>query len=184
MTDEELVERYLAARDPADFRELVERNGPRVLRLVASVLGPFRSADAEETVQDVFLRAHERLGQFRGEARFSTWLHRIAWSVAVNRTRLLSARCRHVPVEAVLELAGPADPRADAEASQRAARVGEAVEALPDLYRTVVYLHYWQEASVAEIGALLGAPPNTVKSYLFRARERILRSLESKGAGR
>ncbi|MBK8596029.1 MAG: hypothetical protein IPN83_10670 [Holophagales bacterium] len=66
----------------------------------------------------------------------------------------------------------------------RAGDRGEAVEALPDLYRTVVYLHYWQEASVAEIGALLGAPPNTVKSYLFRARERILRVLEAKGAGR
>ncbi|MBK8596030.1 MAG: sigma-70 family RNA polymerase sigma factor [Holophagales bacterium] len=92
MTDEELVERYLKARDPADFRELVERNGPRVLRLVASILGPFRGADAEEVVQDVFLRAHERLGQFRGEARFSTWLYRIAWSVAVNRTKPLSAR--------------------------------------------------------------------------------------------
>lgn len=184
MTDEELVERYLKARDPADFRELVERNGPRVLRLVASILGPFRGADAEEVVQDVFLRAHGRLGQFRGEARFSTWLYRIAWSVAVNRTKPLSARRGHVSLDAVLDLAGPADPRADAEAAERATRVGEAVEALPDLYRTVVYLHYWQEASVAEIGALLGAPPNTVKSYLFRARERILRALEAKGAGR
>ena len=184
MTDEELVGRYLKSRDPADFRELVERHGPRVLRLVASILGPFRSADAEETAQDVFLRAHERLGQFRGEARFSTWLHRIAWSVAVNRARRLSARRGQVPLDSVLDLAGPADPRADAEAAQRAARVGEAVEALPDLYRTVVYLHYWQEASVAEISALLGAPPNTVKSYLFRARERILRALEAKGAGR
>lgn len=184
MTDEELVERYLAARDPADFRELVERNGPRVLRLVASILGPFRGVDAEETAQDVFLRAHERLAQFRREARFSTWLHRIAWSVAVNRTRSLPARRAHVPLEAALGIAGPADPGADAEAAERAARVGEAVESLPDLYRTVVYLHYWQEASVAEIGELLGAPPNTVKSYLFRARERILRALEAKGAGR
>lgn len=184
MTDEELVARYLAARDPADFRELVERNGPRVLRLVASILGPFRGVDAEETAQDVFLRAHERLAQFRGEARFSTWLHRIAWTVAANRTRLLAARRVHVPLEAALELAGPADPGADAEAAERAARVAEAVEALPDLYRTVVYLHYWQEASVAEIGDLLGAPPNTVKSYLFRARERVLRALEAKGAGR
>lgn len=182
MTDEELVERYLAARDPADFRELVERNGPSVLRLVASILGPFRGLDAEETAQDVFLRAHERLAQFRGEARFSTWLHRIAWSVSVNRTRLLSTRRAHVPLEAALDLAGPADPRADAEAAERAARVGEAVEALPDLYRAVVYLHYWQEASVAEIADLLGAPPNTVKSYLFRARERVLRTLEERGA--
>lgn len=184
MTDEELVARYLAARDPADFRELVERNAPRVLRLVASVLGPLRGADAEETAQDVFLRAHERLGQFRNEARFSTWLHRIAWSVAVNRTRLLSARRVHVPLEAALEVAGTADPGAEAEAAERAAHVAEAVEGLPDLYRTVVYLHYWQEASVAEIGDLLGAPPNTVKSYLFRARERILRVLEAKGKGR
>lgn len=164
--------------------ELVERHGPRVLRLVASVLGPSRSADAEEATQDVFLRAHERLGQFRGEARFSTWLHRVAWSVAVNARRPLSARRGHVPLEAARDLAGPADPGADAEAAERAARVCAAVDALPDLYKNVVHLHYWQEASVAEIGALLGAPPNTVKSYLFGARDRILRALEKKEAGR
>lgn len=184
MTDEELVERYRTFRDPADFRLLVERNGPRVLRLVSSILGPFRLADAEETAQDVFLRAHERLDQFRGEARFATWLHRIAYTVAVNRGRLLSMRSVHVPLDALLGLAGADDPQADAEAAERAVRVGEAVETLPDLYRAVVYLHYWQEASVTEIGELLGAPPNTVKSYLFRARERILRALEAKGMHR
>ena len=66
MTDEDLAARYAAARDPADFRELVERNAPMVLRLVSSVLGPFRDADAEETAQDVFLRVHEKIAQFRG----------------------------------------------------------------------------------------------------------------------
>ena len=180
MTDEELAARYVAARDPADFRLLTERNGPQVLRLVSSILGPFRDTDAEETAQDVFLRAHEKR-QFRGEAKFATWLYRIAWSVALNRAKLARLRKPHVSEDALQALAAIDDPYDDAVAAERASLIAEAVESLPDIYRTVVNLHYWHEAGVDEIAALLSAPPNTVKSYLFRARERLARLLSEKG---
>ena len=94
MTDEALAARFAAARDPDDFRTLVDRHGPMVLRLVSSILGPFRDTDAEEIAQDVFLRVYERIGQFRGDAKFTTWLYRLAYHVAA-RAGLSVRRRRH-----------------------------------------------------------------------------------------
>src|SRR5262245_37983453 len=181
MTDEELVRRYLADRDPADFRELVERQAPRVLRLVASVLGPYRQSDVEETVQDVFVRVHEKLDRYHGGAAFSTWLYRVAYNLALDHAKLARLRMPHFDVDALQTLAATSDPQREVIDAERAALLAEAVESLPDLYRSVVYLHYWQETPVDEIAAYLGAPANTVKSYLFRARERIARTLAQKG---
>lgn len=181
MTDEQLVARYVAARDPDDFRLVVERNAPHVLRLVSSILGPFRDTDAEETTQDVFVRVHERLDQFRGESRFATWLYRVAYRVALNRARAARLRLPHVADDALHALAADDDPRNDVLTSERASLLAAAIESLPDLYRSVVYLHYWQETTVDEISCLLDIPPNTIKSYLFRARERIARALAAKG---
>lgn len=181
MSDEELVRRYVADRDPADFRELVERHAPRVLRLVASVLGPYRQGDAEEAAQDVFVRVHQKLDTFHGGAAFATWLYRVAYNLAIDRAKLARLRLPHLDIDALHALASPSDPQREVLAGERAALLAEAVEELPDLYRSVIYLHYWQETPVDEIAALLGAPANTVKSYLFRARERIGRSLAEKG---
>ena len=179
--DAALVASYLATRDPAVFRLLVDRHGGSVLRLVSSILGPFRDTDAEDVAQDVFVRAHDKLAQFRGEAQFGTWLYRIAYSVALNRRKLARLRMPHVAVDALLDLAGPANPHAEAVAAERAAQLAAAIEILPDLYRTVIYLHYWQECSVDAIAQYLGAPENTVKSYLFRARTRLATVLTEKG---
>lgn len=176
--DESLVAGYLASREEAQFRALVERYQERVFRLVASVLGPFRDCDAEEATQDVFLRVHEKLGQFRGTAKFGTWLYRVAYSVAVNRSRAARLRMPHVDVASLPALLAVDDPFRDLAANERAAIVAAAVESLPEVYRTVVYLHYWNDAPLDEIAELLGAPIGTVKSYLFRARERLARTLE------
>ena len=181
MTDEELVARYLETRDPPLFAELVERSAPRVLRLVSSILGPNRTAEAEEAMQDVFLRAHERLAQFRGASQFATWLYRLAYNVALQRAQRAYLRLPHVPADALVTLASAVDVQSELIASERAAAVARAVDTLPDVYRTVVFLHYWQEASVDEIAEMLGTPVNTIKSYLFRARHRLGRELEKRG---
>lgn len=178
MDDEALAAGYLASREERLFRELVERYQTKVFRLVASVLGPFRDADAEEVTQDVFLRVHEKLGQFRGASKFGTWLYRLAYNVAVNRSKVARLRLPHVAVDVLHGLAAHDDPRRIVLDEERDARVAAALEALPEIYRTVVYLHYWNDASVDEIAELLGAPSGTIKSYLFRARERLARILE------
>lgn len=184
MSDEDLVRRYVADRDPADFRELVERQTPRVLRLVASVLGPYRQGEVEETVQDVFVRLHQKIDRFSGEASFGTWLYRVAYNIALDRVKLARLRLPHVDIASLPPLAAHGDPQREALDGERARLLAEAVEGLPPLYRSVVYLHYWQETPVDEIATLIGAPPNTIKSYLFRARERIARFLAEKGLTR
>jgi RNA polymerase sigma-70 factor, ECF subfamily len=179
--DGALVVNYLRTRDPTVFRVLVDRHAASVLRLVSSILGPFRDTDKEDVAQDVFVRAHDKLSQFRGEAQFGTWLYRIAYSVALNRRTLARMRLPHVAVEALAHLETPDSPHDSAVAAERASRLAAALELLPDLYRTVIYLHYWQESSVEEIAALVGAPQNTVKSYLFRGRARLAQLLKKEG---
>ena len=179
MDDEQLIAAYLETRDPGLFRELVERHEARVFRLVAAILGPFSDLGAEDVTQEIFLRVHERLGQFRGGAKFATWLHRIGWNEAIDFRSTARFRMPHVGVDVL----GARDASAEAEASerQRQERVALAMESLPDLYRTVLYLYYWDEASVEEIAELIGAPRGTVRSYLHRGRERVAKMLEKEG---
>jgi RNA polymerase sigma-70 factor (ECF subfamily) len=181
MTDEALAARYAGGRDPADFRMLVERHSARVLRLVSSVLGPFRDTDAEETAQDVFVRVHDRIAQYRGDAQFSTWLYRVAYSVALNKRKRARLRLPHVPDDVLRSLQAAGGPHDDAEAGERTAQLTAAIELLPAVYRTAIYLHYWQDTSIDDIAHLLNAPANTIKSYLFRARARLAESLQGKG---
>jgi RNA polymerase sigma-70 factor (ECF subfamily) len=171
--DEPLVAEYIRARDPELFRVLVERHQARVFRLVAGLLGPFADRDAQEVTQEVFLRAHQHLASFRGEARFSSWLYRLAYNYTLQHRRRARLRLPHVPIE---ELAArPAsDGQLEAVAErERQRRVEGLLEGLPDIYRTVVYLHYWMDASVDEIAELIAVPSGTVKSYLSRARARL-----------
>jgi len=181
VTDEELAAAYVRARDPDLFRTLVERHQARVHRLVASLLGPFADTEAQEVTQEVFVRVHERLATFRGEARFSSWLYRLAYNRALEQRRLARLRRPHVPFETIPEKATTASPLDDVLRREREDRVLRWMDGLPDLYRSTLYLHYWLDASVEEIAELLGAPTGTVKSYLSRARERLRRQAKADG---
>lgn len=172
MDEQSLVARS-RDRDDEAFRELVELYAERVHRLVASILGPFSDLDAEDVTQDVFLKVHQKLGQFRGEASFGTWLYRIAYRTALEERRAGRIRLPHVGIE-------QAD-RAVESSREDALGVARALEALPDLYRTILTLHYWMGAGVDEIAELLEMPAGTVKSHLFRARTRMRKELDGDG---
>ena len=173
MEDEPAVAEYLRGRDPEVFRTLVERHQSRVFRLVAGLLGPFADRDAQEVTQEVFLRAHQRLGSFRGEARFSSWLYRLAYNYTLQHKRRARVRLPHVPIEALDAHASSDGPLEAAAERERQRRVEQLLEGLPEVYRTVVYLHYWLDATVDETAELLAIPSGTVKSYLSRARARL-----------
>jgi len=170
--DEATVADYLRTRDPDLFRVLVERYQNRVLRLVASVLGPHADLDAQEVVQDVFVRVHEKLHSYRGEARFGSWLYRLAYNRALEHRRRARIRFPHLPLETAAEPAS-ADPLEELADRERQRIVARCVERLPQLYRSVIYMHYWLGSSVEEIAEALGVPEGTVKSYLSRARQRL-----------
>ena len=180
-SDEAIVSSYLETRDPELFRQLLERHQGRVLRLVASILGPFADLEAEAAAQEVFVRVHERLASFRGESRFSTWLHRLAYNRAVELRRRARLRFEHVPCGDLQPGPTPDGPHEAAVESERERAVARLVEELPHVYRSVVHLHYWMDQSVEEIAATLDVPAGTVKSYLARARARLRERARARG---
>jgi len=176
MDDAAVIARFRETGDRAMFGVLVERYQHRVHRLIAGVLGPAADADAEEICQEVFLRVFRKLDLFTGEASFGTWLYRIAFNIALDERRRTRFRPRRVPLEDAGEMIGRVDdPLARVLSGERRDRLGAALERLPDIYRTVLHMHYWLELSIEEIADSLSVPEGTVKSYLFRAR-RILKS--------
>jgi len=175
-SDSDLVARFRETRDDELFQQLVERHQQRVFHVALSVLGPAYSGDAEEVAQEVFLQAYLQLDGFRGDSALSSWLYRIAWNRAADRRRL--ARFRHPHVAQDFGAASPdAGPLAGVLDRERFARVQAAVETLPEVYRTLVRLHYWLGCPLVEIQEITGIPEGTVKSYLARARKRLERSL-------
>ncbi len=182
--DAELVRRYLETRDLRHFDELVVRYRDRMMRLVLSVLGPESANDAEDVVQEAFVRAHDRLGSFRGQSRFGSWLYRVAYNRALDQRRMVARRNRRVR-ESVADPTGA--PGADAAAGQRLLTeerdraVRAALGRVPQPYQTALRSYYWLDLPVAEIAELLGVAPGTVKSYLHRGRARLARLLETGG---
>ena len=173
-----LIEEFRRTRDPDLFRQLVEAYQDRVFRLVSSILGPWADLDAEAVTQDVFLRVFRKIGQFHGEAAFGSWLYRVAHNTAINHRRKARIRLPHGAEEELAVIASAADPLGDALSAQDRSVIARHLEALPATYRTLVYLHYWKEASMAEISAMLEIPTGTVKSYLSRARARLRAGIE------
>jgi len=156
--EDDLVARA-RARDAGAFRELVEQHRDRAYGLALRIL---RSAeDAEEVAQDAFVRAWLALPGFRGESRFSTWLHRIVARRALDR------RGR----EGVLEegtLPGVDGP--DPAVRVTAARVERMMDRLSPIQRAAVTLYYFEDHSVERVAEILEMPENTVKTHLSRAR--------------
>ena len=105
MDDESAALAFAQTRDPALFELLVAHHQERVLRLVAGLLGPHADLDAQEVTQDIFLRVSQKLATFRGEARFSTWLYRLAYNHTLEHRRLARIRLPHVAEQALRRLA-------------------------------------------------------------------------------
>ena len=169
MDDLELVRRARDG-DQAAFRDLVEGHQERVLRLAWRIAGT--RAEAEEIAQDAFVRAWQALPGFRGEARFSTWMHRITTRVALDRREAVRRReRREVGVEEEVLAALAVTPESAAEADRVTGRARVALLAgLSEAQRTAVTLHYLEDRPVIEVAQAMGVPENTVKTHLSRAR--------------
>ncbi|HXY73019.1 MAG TPA: sigma-70 family RNA polymerase sigma factor [Actinomycetota bacterium] len=168
LPDRELAARAVAGDDGA-FAELVRRHERRVYNLALRMLG--RSEDARDAAQDAFVSCYRNLSKFRGEAAFSTWLHRIA----VNACYDVLRRRRDV---LGLDEAPEPPPAADhGDAVTTSVDVRRALLAIPDEFRTVLVLHDIQDLGYDEIARILEVPVGTVKSRLHRARVALGRAL-------
>ncbi len=170
--DAELVARASRGDEPA-FAELVRRHERKVYNLAYRMLG--REEDARDATQDAFLSCYRRLSSFRGDAQFSTWLHRIA----VNASYDLMRRRKGVLLGQD-ELPEPPPQPDHADRAAAAVDVQRALLAVPVEYRAVLVLHDIQGHAYEEVADILDVPLGTVKSRLHRGRAALGRVL---GAG-
>jgi RNA polymerase sigma-70 factor (ECF subfamily) len=174
LTDEDVVRRVRSG-ETALYEVLMRRHNPRVYRAVRSVIRD--EAEVEDAMQQVYVAAFSKLDQFNGAARFSTWLVSIALNEAYTRVRR-GARLRTV---AALEERSPAradTPESEADMHERVALVEQALDALPDSYRTVIMLRVVQELDTEETAAALGVTADVVKTRLHRARAMLRAAIE------
>lgn len=166
-----LVNRVLAG-DPAAEREFYDAHVDGIYRLAYRVTGDAELA--RDFTQEAFVRAFDRLDQWRGEASVATWLRRVAMSVVLNgleRTRTRAAR--ETPLEDIENEATPMDGDADAETRELKERLAAAIGALPASQRGVVMMHDIEGFTHQEIAESLGITVSSSKVRLFRARAQL-----------
>lgn len=174
--DRELVRRYLAG-DASAFATLVERHQARVYAVCVRVLG--NADDAADASQDAFVSALRKLGQYRGDAAFTTWLHRVAVNACYD---VLRKRARQPMLHLATDDDGPArEPgppapdHADEVVSTRDAAAALAL--VPEEFRVALVLADVQDLPYERIAEILDVPVGTVKSRVFRGRIALARAM-------
>jgi RNA polymerase sigma-70 factor (ECF subfamily) len=176
--DTALVARILAG-DLRAFEELMRANNRKLYRTARAILRD--DAEAEEAVQDAYLKAYRALGTFRGESKLSTWLVRITANEALMRRRR-NVRTTTLELDAELPAGQSAGPFANAQRSEMRRLLEARIDALPETYRAVFVLRGVEELSVEETAAALGIPEATVRTRFFRARGLLRASMASLAA--
>src|SRR5438309_6467885 len=179
LADEEVVHRVLAGETEL-FEILMRRYNQRLYRVARAILR--EDAEAEDVMQDAYVRAYQHLGQFAGRAKFSTWLTRIAVHEALARAHRgkrydalegLSA----VQGEAMKFASAAPSPEQEVATAQSHAILEEAILSLPESYRTVLMMRDIEELTTAEAAESLDITEQNVKVRLHRARALLRREL-------
>ena len=171
LTEAQLIQR-LQDGDQTVARTLYEAHVDRIFRLCYRFAGEYDLA--QDFTQETFVQAFTKIGSFRGEAKFSTWITAIATNVSLNQLRKVKRfRDRQTELDERLHAVNPSgriepDLRAD---------LHRAIDALPEGCRTVFLLHDVEGYTHAEIGTILGIQTGTSKSQLFRARRKLRKAL-------
>lgn len=178
MPDAEIARR-IATGDQDAFRLLMRRHNQTLYRTARSILKD--DAEAEDAVQEAYLRAYRAMGGFRGEAKLSTWLVRIVANEALARLRKRSrgaevirldndAQADSEAAEENVEQTMPEHPEAGALRAETRRLLERRIDALPDAFRAVFVLRALEEMSVEETAVALELPQATVRTRFFRAR--------------
>jgi RNA polymerase sigma-70 factor (ECF subfamily) len=166
--------------DSEAFRALVERHSRRAFQLAYRMTG--NEQDAEDVVQESFIRAYRQLGRFQARAHFGTWLHRIVANCSVDLIRSRRARYDHTSTDA-LEAAdqpdtGAPNPERLAASAQIQRTVSAAMSDLSPLERAAFTLRHYEGRSIADIGKTLGLGTSATKHSVFRAVRKLRAALE------
>jgi RNA polymerase sigma-70 factor, ECF subfamily len=174
--DAELVAR-LRRRDPGSTEALIAAYGGRAYRLAISITG--NSADAEEVVQDAMWAIVRKIDMFRGDAAFSSWVYRVVANNAYEKRRAGRAKRLESPLDDVMENldehgSSPQDWSANVDDPELQADLRrvltEAIDTLPERYRTVIVLRDIEGLSVQDVSEVVGITVGNVKSRTHRAR--------------
>jgi len=193
ISDAAAVERTLAGEREA-YRVLVERHSAYVYRVAYRMTG--NSHDAEEVVQEAFLRGYQKLQQFAGNANFGTWVYRIAANYAIDRLRQKKnedAR-REVPSRAAegeseidplsqLKDSAPSPERL-AGSAQLAKKMKDALDTLTPAERTAIVMRHWDGCGIEEIAVVLKSNSSAAKNTVFRAVQKLRSALKPFAEGR
>ncbi|MBW2390091.1 MAG: sigma-70 family RNA polymerase sigma factor [Deltaproteobacteria bacterium] len=178
--DRELVLRWQGGDDSA-FEVLVERHQRRVFRLLMRMMGT--REEAEDVSQETFLSLHRHGKRFRSEARFSTFVYRVAANAALNRRRSLGRARARTERFAVRQAGGdnlpysPRDPEDAALGNELSQRVRDALQTLTPSLRMPVVLYDIEGLAYGEIAEILGVAEGTIKSRIHRARKALREEL-------
>ncbi len=191
LSDVELARR-VGMGDPVAFTLMMRRYNQSLYRAARSILKD--DAEAEDAVQEAYMQAYRSMGSYRGEAKLSTWVMRIAVNEAIARTRKRSRRAEVIRLEgdvlpegetpeATMNQATPEQPEQGALRAETRRLLENKIDALPDAFRAVFVLRAIEDLSVEETALALGIPEATVRSRFFRARgilrEALAREIDS-----
>lgn len=176
--DRALVEAVLSGRDGA-FAALVERHQGLVWHLVYRMVR--HPEDCRELCQEVFMRVHDKLAQFRFDSSLATWIGRVAFSICarhLQRKRLPMIEQGDADMPPVETATDDFDLAAACADQQLMGFLHDALEELPPVSRTALTLYYLEEMSVGEVSVIMEKPEGTIKNLLFRARSRLRSKLQ------
>jgi len=164
--------RQLRSGDHSAFAEFIDKYKETVF-LCCRRMG-LREDETEDVASETFLAAYKALRRYGGQAELSTWLWSIAYRQAVNYLRK-NKRHRQLQTELDEEIVGTEEqaPLTQAQSREQQEIVWQAVNHLPRLWAVAVILHYRETKSIAEIAEIMRIRQNTVKTYLFRGREKL-----------
>ena len=170
--------------DQRAFGALVERHSRSVFRLAFRMTG--NEQDAEDLVQETFLKAYKQLHRFDGRSAFGTWVYRIAANCSLdlirarkNRAERQTSASSSETIDLLDQVAAPEpSPERLARSGQVASLLKPALEQLTDLERTAFVLRHYEGCGIAEIASLLGVETNAAKHSVFRAVQKLRRALQ------
>jgi RNA polymerase sigma-70 factor (ECF subfamily) len=184
LTDSGYVARARAG-DADAYRVLVERHSRTLFRLAYRMTG--NEQDAEDVVQESFLRAYRQLGKFDDRASFGTWLYRIAANCSLDLVRARKRRSEHfAPAEAetaaedpIASLpSGAPSPERETLSTEVRERVAAAMQDLSAAERTAFVLRHFEGMCIEEVSRVLDCQPGAAKHSVFRAVQKLRRALE------
>lgn len=171
------IEQVLAGKINA-FSFIVDRHKDKAYNLAFRICG--NHEEAEEIVQDSFLKAYKSLGGFKMKSSFATWLYRIVYNTAISRVRIKNKgilSLEDFPADAI-DFIGSNPSEEEAEKEYRSSLLSFALQKISEEERGLISLYYYEDMSIEEISEVTGVSKSNVKVRMFRARQKMLEIIE------